>query len=72
MKLWNREDVQLHVNFPMSTLKKRKDTRVHGKVVKIEWIKERGITIEKVYVFQQRLFNLTGQFVEAFAELRVT
>ena len=27
------------------------DSRAHGKVVKIEWIKELGITVENIYVF---------------------
>ena len=28
------------------------DTRTHGRVVKIEWIKERGVTVHKIYAFQ--------------------
>ena len=47
------------------------DTRAFGKAVKIEWIKERGITVDKVYAFQQSSKDLTGQFVGAFADLRL-
>ena len=28
----------------------------------IEWLKERGITVDKVYAFQQSSTDLTGQF----------
>ena len=47
------------------------DSRAHGKVVKIEWIKKRGITVDKIYAFQQNSNDLTGQFVGAFADLRL-
>ena len=47
------------------------DTRAHCKVVKIEWIKERGITVDKIHAFQQNSNDLTGQFVSAFTDLRL-
>ena len=28
------------------------DARAHGRVVKIEWLKEHGITVDRVYAFQ--------------------
>ena len=47
------------------------DVRAHGKFLKMEWIKERGITVDKVYAFQQSSSDLTGQFFGAFADLRL-
>ena len=47
------------------------DTRAHGRVVKIEWLKDRGVTVDKVYAFQQNSNDLTCQFVGAFADLRL-
>ena len=47
------------------------DARAHGRVVKIKWLKERGITVDKVPAFQQSSTDLTGQFVAAFADLRL-
>ena len=47
------------------------DARAHGRVVKIEWLKERGITVDKGHAFQQSSTDLTGQFVRAFADLRL-
>ena len=47
------------------------DARAHGRVVNIEWLKERGITVDKVYACQQSSTDFTGQFVGAFADLRL-
>ena len=47
------------------------DPRATGKTAKIEWIKERGVTIDKVFVFQQSSVDLAGQFVGEFSDLRL-
>ena len=47
------------------------DTRAHGRVVKIEWLKDPGVTVDQVYAFQQNSNDLTCQFVRAFADLRL-
>ena len=47
------------------------DSRAHGKVVEIEWIKERGITVDKIHAFHENSNDLTSQFVGAFADLRL-
>ena len=47
------------------------DPRVSGKTAKIEWIKERGVTIDKIFAFQQSSSDLAGQFVGEFSDLRL-
>ena len=47
------------------------DPRATGKTAKIEWIKERGVTIDKVFVFQQSSVDLAGQFVGESSDLRL-
>ena len=36
------------------------DSRARGKVVKIEWMKERVVTVDKVYAFHQNSNDLTS------------
>ena len=45
------------------------DPRSVGKSAKIEWSKERGVTLDKVVVFQQSSNDLVDRFVGEFAEL---
>ena len=47
------------------------DPRATGKTAKIEWIKERGVTIDKIFVFQQSSVDLAGQFAGEFSDLRL-
>ena len=47
------------------------DPRAVGKTAKIEWSKERGVTIDKIFVFQQSSSDLAGQFVGEFSDLRL-
>ncbi len=47
------------------------DARTTGKVVKVEFAGDRGVTVDKTYVFTQNKDQLTGQFVSVFSDLRL-
>ena len=47
------------------------DPRAVGKCAKIEWGNERGVTLDKMFVFQQASNDLAGQFVGEFSDLRL-
>ena len=47
------------------------DPRDVSKSAKIEWNKERGVTLDKSFVFQQASSDLAGQFVGELSDLRL-
>ena len=47
------------------------DARTTGKVVKVEFAGERGVTVDKTYAYTQTKDQLTGQFVSVYADLRL-
>ncbi len=47
------------------------DPRTGGKVVKIEFGGDRGVTVDKAFAFTQSKDQLTGQFAGPFSDLRL-
>ena len=47
------------------------DPRAAGKSAKIEWSKERGVTLDNIFVFQQSSSDIAGQFLREFSDLRL-
>jgi hypothetical protein len=47
------------------------DARATGKIVKVEFTGERGVTVDKTYAYTQTKDQLTGQFVSVYADLRL-
>ena len=49
----------------------KEDTRFKKSSMKIEWSGERGVTIDKTYVFVQRSSDVVGEFVGPCADFRL-
>ena len=49
----------------------KEDARAKGKTVKIEWVGDRGVTVNGSYAFSQDKFEATGTFRTPFADLTV-
>ena len=45
------------------------DSRFSGSTVKIEWIGERGVTVDKEYVFQQGASDSIGEFIDKYSDM---
>ena len=45
------------------------DVRYNGCTVKIEWMGERGVTVDKVFAFTQNATDVTGTFVGKFSDI---
>ena len=45
------------------------DDRFKGKTAKIEWVGERGVTVDGSFVFSQGQADVTGKFVDKYADM---
>ena len=45
------------------------DSRFKGQSVEIQWTKERGVTANSIFIFQQNSTDVTGSFDEKFSDM---